>query len=60
MAKSKDGEKHDKERDDDAAHQPGPDPERLKIDMDFEDAIQKAMNVRRPKEGWPDKNNSSG
>jgi hypothetical protein len=44
--------------------QPGPDPERLKIEGDWEDAVKKAMGKKRPKEGWPepehDKRQSGG
>lgn len=29
---------------------PGPDPDRLKIDMDFESAIKKAVRVDKPKD----------
>ncbi|MCP3904874.1 MAG: hypothetical protein GY715_14705 [Planctomycetes bacterium] len=39
-------EKPDKER-------PGPDPERLKIKGDWEDAMRKAIEKKRPPEGWP-------
>lgn len=34
--------------------QPGPEPERLKIDGDWEDAIRRALKVKRPPDGWPD------
>lgn len=33
---------------------PGPKPERVKIDEDWEDAIDKALKKKRPKEGWLD------
>lgn len=33
----------------------GPDPERVKIDDDWESAIGKALRKERPKEGWPKK-----
>lgn len=33
---------------------PGPEPERLKIEGDWEDAIKKALKTPRPPEGWPD------
>lgn len=33
---------------------PGPTPERLKIDGEFEDAIRKALRQERPEGGWPD------
>jgi len=33
---------------------PGPDAERLKFDMDWEDAAKKIVKKKRPKEGWPD------
>lgn len=32
---------------------PGPEPERLKIDEPFEDAVDKALRKKKPKEGWP-------
>jgi len=31
----------------------GPDPIRVKIDMDWEQAIGKALKKERPREGWP-------
>lgn len=31
----------------------GPEPERLKIEEDWEDAIDKALRKKRPEEGWP-------
>ncbi len=33
---------------------PGPEPERLKIDGDWEDAVKKAMGRPKPAEGWPE------
>ena len=33
---------------------PGPEPERLKIDEDWEDAVTKVLNKPKPSEGWPD------
>jgi len=35
--------------------QPGPDPERLKIEGDWEDATDKMLRKKRPSEGWPEK-----
>jgi len=32
----------------------GPKPERVKIDMNWEDAVGEAMKKPRPKDGWPD------
>ena len=32
---------------------PGPEPDRLKIDGDWEDAVKKALSKPRPAEGWP-------
>ena len=32
---------------------PGPDPERLKIDGDWEDAMKRALKVEKPADGWP-------
>lgn len=34
---------------------PGPDPERLKIDGDWEEAMKKAVGKDRPDGGWPEK-----
>lgn len=31
----------------------GPDPERVKIEGDWEEAVKKALRKERPKEGWP-------
>ena len=31
----------------------GPEPERLKIDEDWRNAVGKALKKRRPKQGWP-------
>lgn len=31
---------------------PGPEPERLKIDGDWEDAVKEALNKPKPAEGW--------
>ena len=33
---------------------PGPEPERLKIEGDWEEAVKKAMKKPRPDGGWPD------
>jgi len=32
----------------------GVEPERVNIDMDWEDAMEKALNKKRPKDGWPE------
>ena len=32
----------------------GPKPERVKIDMDWEDAVGKAIKKKRPAGGWPE------
>ncbi|GJM20034.1 MAG: hypothetical protein DHS20C14_22470 [Phycisphaeraceae bacterium] len=32
---------------------PGPDPERLKIDGDWEDRMGEALDRPRPEKGWP-------
>lgn len=32
---------------------PGPKAERVKIEGDWEDAIDQALDKKRPKEGWP-------
>ncbi|MCA9281713.1 MAG: hypothetical protein KDA30_06710 [Phycisphaerales bacterium] len=33
---------------------PGPDPERLKIDGDWKDAVKESLKKKRPEGGWPD------
>lgn len=38
---------------------PGPEPDHLKIDDDWEDAAKKAVKKERPKEGWPDHENDT-
>lgn len=32
---------------------PGPDPSRVKIDGDWEEAVKRALGKKRPPEGWP-------
>ena len=32
---------------------PGPKPDRLKIEGEWEDAIDKAIDKKRPEKGWP-------
>ena len=32
----------------------GPKPDRVKIEGDWESAVAKALDKKRPKEGWPD------
>lgn len=32
---------------------PGPEPERLKIEGDWEEAMKRALGKKRPPEGWP-------
>lgn len=39
---------------------PGPEPERLKIDEPFEDAVERALEKKKPKEGWPEDTNENG
>jgi len=36
-------------------NKPGPNPDRLKIDADWEDAMKDALGKKKPKEGWPKK-----
>jgi hypothetical protein len=31
----------------------GPEPERVKIDEDWEKAVERALTKKRPKDGWP-------
>ena len=33
---------------------PGPEAERLKLDMDFDEAAKKLLRKKRPEGGWPD------
>jgi hypothetical protein len=39
---------------DDLKHKPGPKEERLKLDMDWEEAAGKLVKKKRPEGGWPD------
>ena len=32
---------------------PGPGAERVKIDLDWEEAVKRALGKKRPPEGWP-------
>ncbi len=32
----------------------GPKPDTVKIDVDWEDAVKKALKKKKPKEGWPE------
>ena len=41
------------ENQDDQEQSPGPEPERLKLDGDWEQLVGKALKKKRPKEGWP-------
>jgi len=34
-------------------HKPGQEPERVKTDKPWEDAVGDALKKKRPKEGWP-------
>ena len=34
--------------------QPGPEPDRLKIDVPFEEGLRRALKKKKPKEGWPE------
>lgn len=40
--------------DDEKKSKPGPEPDRLKIDEDWESAVGKALNKPKPAEGWPE------
>jgi hypothetical protein len=33
--------------------QPGPKPELLKIDCDWEEAVKQSLDKKKPAEGWP-------
>lgn len=35
------------------AKNPGPKPDRVKIDEDWEDAVDKALKKEKPERGWP-------
>lgn len=35
-------------------HKTGPDPERVKIDKPWEEAVNDALKKKRPADGWPD------
>ena len=37
-----------------AKRKPGPKPERVKIEGNWEDAIDQALAKEKPKDGWPD------
>ncbi len=39
----------------DEKKKPGPEPERVKIDGDWTDAMKKAMEKEPPPGGWPDR-----
>lgn len=47
------GHHHYTRRMSDEKQKRGPDPERVKIDEDWEDAVKKALRKKRPEEGWP-------
>lgn len=38
----------------------GPKPDRVKIDMDWEDAVGKAIKKKRPAGGWPEEDKKKG
>ena len=33
---------------------PGPEPDRLKIEVPFEEGLRRALKKKKPKEGWPE------
>ena len=35
-------------------NKPGPKPDHLKLQGDWEEAVQKAIRKEKPEEGWPD------
>jgi len=39
---------------DEKRKKPGPKPDSLHIDGDWEDAIKEALGKKKPKDGWPD------
>ena len=39
---------------------PGPRPDHLKLDGDWEDSVKKALGKKRPKEGWPEPQDGKG
>ncbi len=40
--------------DDERRGQPGPEPDRLKIDVPFAEGLRRALKKKKPKEGWPE------
>ena len=41
-------------KDKEKSKKPGPDEERLKLDIDWEEAAKKVVKKEKPPEGWPD------
>lgn len=39
---------------------PGPDPERLKIEGDWEEAMGEALKKKKPPDGWPKQKGRDG
>lgn len=35
------------------AKKPGKEPERLKVEGDWQDAVRRSLGVKKPTEGWP-------
>jgi len=44
----------------DPKKKPGPEPERVKTDLDWEDAVKRALEKKRPEDGWPKPESDSG
>lgn len=36
-----------------SAQQPGPEPDRLKVEGDWEDAVEQSLKKKKPAGGWP-------
>ena len=44
---------------DNSKPKPGPDEDRLQIDGDWEEALKKALQKKRPPEGWPEEDDEA-
>ncbi len=45
----------DSDKDSKGKEKPGPKPNHLKIDENWENAVKKAVQKKKPKNGWPKK-----
>ena len=39
---------------------PGPNPDHLKVDGDWKDAVKQALGKEKPEEGWPEPEDGKG